>query len=386
MRSIADGDLSVSKSFADEMSYCLGCLACQTACPAGVDYATLFETSRAHIESTGINGTPARTFWRTLTLEVLFTRPRLLRFTGTVLRLAQSLQLDRLFTPLLPKTLRRLAPQSPRVAEKFSDDLIRENEFPIGNARYKIALLTGCIQDLAYSNINRDTVDVLLANGCEVHTPALQPCCGSLHSHNGEQDIAAELARRLIDLIPPGSYDAIITNAGGCGSHLKHYSHLLEHDPAYAQKAALWDSKVQDIHQFLTKIELRPPTASAFPEETRVTYHDSCHLAHGQKVVMQPRAILNLIPGLQVKELPEANWCCGSAGVYSITQPEESKRLLDRKLANIRSTGATILATANPGCHLQIANGLKSEGVLMEVVHPISLLANAYRAEIDSSQ
>lgn len=377
MRSIADGDLDVTKAFADEMSYCLGCLACQTACPAGVDYATLFETSRAHIESTGINASPARTFWRTLTLEVLFTKPRLLRLIGKLLRIAQSLKLDKLFTPLLPETLRRLAPQAPRIAEKFSDDLIREREYPASPARYKVALLTGCIQDLAYSDINRDTADVLLANGCEVHTPAVQPCCGSLHSHNGEQEIAAELARRLIDLLPPENYDAIITNAGGCGSHLKHYHHLLEHDSAYASRAKLWDTKVQDIHQFLGNITLRPPVASSFENPVTVTYHDSCHLCHGQKVVLQPRAILNLIPGVNLTELPEANWCCGSAGVYSITQPEESARLLERKIRHIRSTGATILATANPGCHLQIQNGAPD----ITVVHPISLLALAYRRE-----
>lgn len=377
MRAIADDELPVTRQFADEMSYCLGCLACQTACPAGVDYATLFETSRAHIESTGINATPARTFWRALTLDLLFTRPRLLRFTGKILRLAQSLRLDKLFTPLLPKTLRRLAPQSPRIAEKFSDDLIREIESPAGPAKYKVALLTGCIQDLAYPHINRDTADVLLANGCEVHTPTVQPCCGSLHSHNGETQLAAELAQRLIHLLPPENYDAIITNAGGCGSHLKHYSHLLENDP----RAREWDHKVQDIHQFLATIGVRPPAAPPFDEPITVTYHDSCHLCHGQKVVLQPRAILNLIPGVTLTELPEANWCCGSAGVYSITQPEQSALLLERKVTHIRSTGARYLATANPGCHLQIQNALPD----LTVIHPMTLLAKAYRRGRDVS-
>jgi glycolate oxidase iron-sulfur subunit len=381
MRSIADGELEVTKGFAEEMSYCLGCLACQTACPAGVDYASLFETSRAHIESAGINTAPARTFWRTLTLEVLFTHPRLLRLTGKLIHFAQSLGLDKLFTPLLPKTLHRLAPQAPRIAEKFSDDLIREIEYPASPAKYKVALLTGCIQDLAYSNVNRDTANVLLANGCEVHTPAVQPCCGSLHSHNGEQEIAAELAQRMIDLLPPEKYDAIITNAGGCGSHLKHYSHLLEHDPDYAEKARLWDIRVQDIHQFLAVIGIRPPTSAPFESPVTATYHDSCHLCHGQKVVLQPRAILASIPGVTLMELPEANWCCGSAGVYSITQPEQSALLLDRKTAHIRSTGATFLATANPGCHLQIQNALPE----IQVVHPMTLLASAYRRESLSS-
>jgi glycolate oxidase iron-sulfur subunit len=181
----------------------------------------------------------------------------------------------------------------------------------------------------------------------------------------------------MIDLFPPDQYDAVISNAGGCGSHLRHYAPLLSDDPAYAAKAEEWDHKLRDIHEWLAEIGVRPPTAAPFPESTTVTYHDSCHLAHGQKVVLQPRAILALIPGVDLKELPESNWCCGSAGVYSITQPEESARLLDRKIGNIRKTGATILTTANPGCHLQIQNGLPS----ITVVHPITLLAQAYRRE-----
>ena len=386
MRSIADGDLGITKEFADEMSYCLGCLACQTACPAGVNYAELFETARSDIEVSGIHHSAARSFWRTLTLEVLFMHPRLLRTAGKMISFHQRSGLEKWtrrmgLTKLLPGDLRRLEPQSPRIAEKFSDDLIRETEDPAGTPRRRVAMLTGCMQDLMLPDVNRDTVDVLLANGCSVHTPAVQPCCGSLHAHNGEREMAQELARRMIRLFPPDRYDAIISNAGGCGSHLRHYGPLLENDPEFSAAAHAWDGKLKDIHEWLADIELRPPTAAPFPEPATVTYHDSCHLAHGQKVVLQPRAILSMIPGLRVKELPEANWCCGSAGVYTITQPDESKRLLDRKVANIRLTGATILATANPGCHLQIVNGLKAEGIAMEVMHPISLLAAAYRAE-----
>ena len=376
MRSIADDDLGITKEFADEMSYCLGCLACQTACPAGVNYAELFETARADIESSGVNQSPVRSFWRTLSLRLLFTRPRLLRSFGKILHLSQKTGLDKTLLPLLPKDLRRLAPQAPKIAESFSNRLIPETSAP-ADRRFKVGLLTGCVQDLAYPQINRDTFDVLIANGCEVHTPAIQPCCGSLHAHNGERDLARTLARRMIDLFPPDQYDAVISNAGGCGSHLRHYAPLLSDDPAYAAKAEEWDHKLRDIHEWLAEIGVRPPTAAPFPESTTVTYHDSCHLAHGQKVVLQPRAILALIPGVDLKELPESNWCCGSAGVYSITQPEESARLLDRKIGNIRKTGATILTTANPGCHLQIQNGLPS----ITVVHPITLLAQAYRRE-----
>lgn len=382
MRSVATEELPITKSFADEMSYCLGCLACQTACPAGVDYATLFETARADIEQSDITATPTRSIYRYLTLDLLFTHPRFLRAFGKALRLYQKSGVETLvrksgLTRLLPADLRRLEPQTPRISEKFSNQLIRSIESTTSIVVRKVALLTGCIQDLAFSDINRDTADVLLANGCEVHTPPVQPCCGSIHSHNGETELARDTARRLIDLLPPEKFDAIISNAGGCGSHLRHYGHLLENDPAYASRAKLWDTKLRDIHEFLSETGFRRPTAAPFPEDTLVTYHDSCHLTHGQKVTLQPRHIIDLIPGLTRVELPEANWCCGSAGVYSITQPEQAQLLLDRKVKHILSTNATILLTANPGCHLQIQSALPH----LKILHPVTLLAQAYAKE-----
>jgi glycolate oxidase iron-sulfur subunit len=385
MRAVADGDVGITKSFAEEMSYCLGCLACQTACPAGVNYANLFETARADIEKSGINHGAARSFWRTLTLKWLFMHPRLLRAAGLGLRLYQRTGLDRLvrklgLTRLLPADLRRLETQTPRMAAKFSDAVIEPCEAP-AKPRYQVAMLTGCMQDLMFSDINRDTVDVLLANGCQVHTPPVQPCCGSLHAHNGERELARELARRTLDLLPPESFDAIITNSGGCGSHLRHYATLLADDPAYAARAKEWDAKVRDIHEWLAQIGCRAPLAAPFDQPTTITYHDSCHLAHGQKVVLPPRQLLKLLPDVNLVELPESNWCCGSAGVYTITQPEQAADLLKRKVGHVLSTKATLLATANPGCHLQILNGLRDVGSPIEVVHPVSLLARAYRRE-----
>ena len=374
MRAIAEDELSVNQAFADEMSYCLGCLACQSACPAGVDYAELFETSWAEVEAAGIDQGASRSFWRWLTLEQLFMSPRLLRMVGKGLRFYQQSGVESFvrkvgLVKLLPKNLRRLEPQTPRMSPKFSNELIDAIEHPMGEKKFRVALLTGCVQDLAFAQINRDTVDVLLANGCEVVTPPLQPCCGSLHGHNGEPELARENARRLMDLIDPSSVDAIISNAGGCGSHLRHYAKLLPDDP----RAKVWDAKLKDVHEFLAGMELRRPAPL---DKIKVTYHDSCHLAHGQKVTLQPRAIIDLIPGVERVDLPESDWCCGSAGVYSITQPEQSGLLLDRKVEHIRSTGAAILLTANPGCHLQIANALPE----LKVMHPISLLAQAYRS------
>jgi len=282
---------------------------------------------------------------------------------------------------LLPSGLRRLEPQTPRIAAKFSHALIAPEEAPSGPARYRVALLTGCVQDLVFPDVNRDTADVLLANGCAVDTPPVQPCCGSLHAHNGELEHARILARRMIDLFPPDRYDAIISNAGGCGSHLRRYGPLLHDDPAYGDRARLWDQKLRDVHEWLDEIGCRAPLAPPFQEPATVTYHESCHLVHGQKVSRAPRAILRLLPGLSLVELPESSWCCGAAGVYAITQPAQAELLLGRKTANIVATGARWVATANPGCHLQVARGLDAARAGVQVAHPVSLLARAYRRE-----
>src|SRR5262245_56669616 len=256
MRAIADGDLPVTPEFGDEMSYCLGCLACQTACPAGVNYSVLFETARNDIERAGVQTAPLRGFYRGVTLGFLFRRPRALRAAGRVMRLYQRSGLEaaaRQFglTRFLPAALRDAEPQTPRVARAFSNRLIARYEAPSGPVRYKVALLTGCVQDLVLPDVNRDTADVLLANGGAVDTPSPQPCFGSLHAHNGELELARGQARRLIDLFPTDRYDAIITNAGGCGSHLRHYAHLLEDDPRYRESARAWDSKLRDVHEWL---------------------------------------------------------------------------------------------------------------------------------------
>ncbi|HEY1050173.1 MAG TPA: heterodisulfide reductase-related iron-sulfur binding cluster, partial [Prosthecobacter sp.] len=259
MRAVADGELQVTKALSDEMYYCLGCLACQTACPAGVNYAELFETARAEVEQAKVDTGTQRTFWRWLTLNFIFMKPRVLRLVGRVLGIYQRTGMEGFmrrvkFFGLMPKSLAALEPQTPKMAEKFSHELIDPVEQPAGDAKYSVALLTGCVQDLAFSNINRDTADVLLANGCKVTTPPVQNCCGSLHAHNGEIELARELARKQIDAFDPDNLDAIITNAGGCGSHLKTYGHLLHDDPFYAAKARQWDSKVKDIHEWLVHI------------------------------------------------------------------------------------------------------------------------------------
>jgi glycolate oxidase iron-sulfur subunit len=247
-----------------------------------------------------------------------------------------------------------------------------------GQRKYRVALLTGCAQDLMFSDINRDTCEVLARNGCEVITPARQSCCGSLHAHNGELEMARELARKNIEQFPPGGFDAIISNAAGCGSHLKHYGPLLAEDPQYRQQAQFWDAKLKDVHEWLADIGLAPPHPGV-PAQN-VTYHEACHLCHGQKITAQPRQLLRAIPNLTLTELPESQWCCGSAGIYNLIQPEMANQLLDRKLNHIVSTKADVVATGNPGCLAHMANGIRRRKLPVRLVHPITLLAEAYRA------
>ena len=385
MRSIADGKLEATKAFADEMYFCLGCLACMTACPAGVNYAELFEHARAEAEQSGVLDSPKRDAIRGFTLRWLFMDLNRLQLVGHVLRLYQQLGLQAFIRrsgimKLMPKRLREMEAMTPTVQDKFSADLIAPVTPPAGTKKYRVAMLIGCAQDLIFSDVNRDTVEVLARNDCEVITPSEQNCCGSLHAHNGEWELAQRLARRNIDQFPPEQFDAIITNAGGCGSHLKHYAKLLEGDVAYEARAHEWDRKVKDIHEWLAQIGIKAPASNGAAEQV-VTYHESCHLCHGQKIVNQPRQMLKAIPGVKLVELFESNWCCGSAGIYNITQPEMAGELLERKMKHIRTTKCEVVATGNPGCLLQIVNGAKQEGLPLRVAHPVTLLAEAYRRD-----
>jgi glycolate oxidase iron-sulfur subunit len=309
-----------------------------------------------------------------------------LQTAGKIFRLYQRLGLQALVRNsgvlrLLPRRLRELEAMTPTVQRRFSAEWIAPVTPARGAKKYRVALLTGCAQDLIFSEVNRDTAEVLAANGCEVVTPPEQSCCGSLHAHNGEWNLAQELARRQIAQFPPEQFDAIITNAAGCGSHLKHYAKLLAGDAAWEERAHSWDRRVKDVHEWLAEIGLREPDGKNAPAQT-VTYHEACHLCHGQKITAQPRMILRAIPNLKLVELPESTWCCGSAGIYNLIQPEMAGELLERKLKHIRTTGANIVATANPGCLLQIINGARQQEMDLRVVHPITLLAEAYRRKV----
>jgi len=316
----------------------------------------------------------------------IFTSRRWLRVLGVGMRAYQRLGVQWLVRHaggryLLPASLRGLEQLTPTISQRFTEALFRRlyarrnPESP----RYRVGMLIGCVQDLAFADTNADTIYVLQRNGCHVSLPPAQECCGSLHAHNGDLESARQLARRNIDAFQPERLDAIITNAGGCGPHMKHYDHLLAEDPEYADRARIWSAKVKDIHEFLVEVGFQAPRGPARPQ--RVTYHESCHLNHGQHVSAQPRQILRAIPGLELVEMKEADWCCGSAGIYNITQPEMAMQLLDRKMANAAQTGATVIASANTGCNIQLACGNLRGGTTVAVKHPVTLLAEAYRAE-----
>jgi glycolate oxidase iron-sulfur subunit len=386
MRAIADGQLEPTATFGEEMYFCLGCLACQTACPAGVNYAELFEHARADAEQSGALRSPRRNLIRAIALKWLFMDLGRLRFVARLIRVYQRSGLQSLLRrsgvlKLLPRRLRELEAMTPAIQAQFSAELIAPVTPAMGAKRFRVAMLTGCAQDPIFSDVNRDTVQVLARNGCEVIAPLAQSCCGSLHAHNGEWELAQQLARRNIAQFPPDQFDAIITNAGGCGSHLKNYAKLLADDPEYRVRARQWDKTVKDIHEWLIEIGIQPLPAidTATASVRSVTYHESCHLCHGQKITAQPRNLLRAIPGLRLVELPESSWCCGSAGIYNLIQPQMAGELLQRKIRHIKSTGAEIVATANPGCLLQLINGARDDDLNLRVVHPITLLAEAYR-------
>jgi glycolate oxidase iron-sulfur subunit len=394
MKAVAQNELPITDRFAEEMNYCVGCLACTSACPAGVDYAPLLEAARATAEA----APAAKRAWtrrvqRWFFLKKLFTHQSWLHLAARLLRVYQESGCERFvrsvgLTRLLPKNWQRLERQTPVVSKKFSDEWIRPVESP-ENPRYRVLLLSGCVQDVLFAEVNRATADVLLANGCEVRTPREQGCCGSLHAHNGDLETAERLARRWLDQTPLDKIDAIISNAAGCGSHLKHFSRLLAREPAYAARAHAWDGKVRDISEWLIEIGLRAPRSSLTCGEksaktiaTKITYHDACHLCHGQGIKAQPREVLGALPGVEIVECAESTWCCGSAGVYSLMHPETANRLRERKWEKIKATGATVVAMGNPGCalHLQPREGENREGI-PEIIHPVVLLARAYADE-----
>jgi glycolate oxidase iron-sulfur subunit len=384
MKAVADGRIGMeSQVFQEQMSACLNCRACEAVCPSGVQYGQILESSRTQIEQARdagrlpphpllvqlIRGGVFGLMFKQLGLFRLFSRLMWLYQRSGVQALARRsgmlkmLKLDETEALLPPMSEHFVVPQGQIYATE-------------GTPRYHVALLSGCIMSTAFAEVHAATIRVLQKNGCEVLLPPDQTCCGALHIHGGDMEGGRELARRNSAACEGGGLDARIVNAAGCGSTLKEYGHLLHDDPVWFERARAFSAKIKDVSEFLAGVEFN--TRDLKPLNLTVTYQEPCHLAHAQRIGAQPRKLLGSIPGLTLKEMHESSLCCGSAGIYNVTQPEMAARLGDRKIGNAQATGADVIVTANPGCHLQLAGGLRRRGSAMRVRHIVEVLDQSY--------
>ncbi len=383
MVQVATGQAEMGPSYLEHLDLCLACRACETACPSGVPYGRMIEAARAEIQTAKQQAKIPQSRTERLVRAVVFGQilpsRRWLKTIGALLYFYEASGVrglvQRSGVLKLFGKLGRIEPLSPS-AEMPSFFSSYGHVFPAeGTRRYRVALLGGCIANIFFARLHEATVRVLTANGCEVHVPENQTCCGALHAHSGEREQARVLARKNIDALLPGDYDAIISNTAGCGSTLKEYHELLEHDADYSARAVEFVKKMRDVNEFLAAVGL---TRTPGRIEAKVTYQDSCHLLHGQKIRNAPRQLLMQIPGVTLKELPYNEICCGSAGVYNVVQDEMAAALIKTKMGYANSTGAEIIATANPGCMLQLRAGVAKYGTGQRVMHVVELLDASY--------
>lgn len=385
MRAVARGEMAVDDpAFAEAMYYCVGCRACETACPAGVEFGVLLEAARAAVEDAAAPGRP-EDFPRELLLEAL-PSPGRLRLGARLLRRYQrtlgragwwTRRLERR-RPDLARLI-ALAPEIPKQARRWRlpaelgpADLGVE---ATPRERGLVSIHPGCVQQVLYPEVNADTAQVLAYNGWRVAVPSGFRCCGALHAHQGRREEARAQARINIAAFEESGAERLISNAAGCGAFLEEYGTLLEDDPEWSARAAELSSRVVDVTEHLVKEGLRRPVR---PFGIRVTYDDPCHLIHGQRVARAPRLVLAAIPDLEVVPLADSTRCCGSAGIYNLTHPDAADRLGRSKVERIVETGAELVVTGNPGCMVQISAGLRAIGSPIRVIHPVSLLRAAY--------
>jgi len=378
IKDVAEGRLDVlSPGFVHQMSECLDCRACAAVCPSGVQYGTLVESARARIEQAKAprRGFLSR-FARWFALKALFGNLELMRVAATLLRFYQRSGLQtfvRATGVLRPFRLSDSEAFAPPISKRYF--VPNDQVFEAAGARLKVMLHVGCVMQVAFAQVHEATVRVLNLNHCTVVVPADQGCCGAIAVHAGEPEFSETLAKRNIEAFEASRADFYIVNAAGCGSALKEYGELLSGDPRWSERAEAFSTRVRDVLEFLDQLELDPRIGRL--DET-VTYQEPCHLVHAQRISEAPRRLLARIPGLQLREMNESSVCCGSAGIYNLTEPAMSKRLRDRKVANIVETGAHIVATANPGCDMQVAAGLRDAGYSARIQHVVEILDEAY--------
>ncbi len=377
MAQVSSGAAEINSSYIEHIELCLACRGCETACPSGVQYGRLVEAARAEIENTIQRPWHVRLL-RWFVFQKLLPSKLNLGIFGTLLYFYQASGLKKLVRMLgfLPARMREVESLAPEIESPFFFGYYGRVLAAEGTQRYRVAFLGGCIANISFARLNEATVRVLQKNGCEVSIPRTQTCCGALHVHAGIREKARELARQNIDALLEGEYDAIITNAGGCGSTLKEYGELLEHDPAYAEKARRFSALMKDVNEFLASVELNVRDMKTQP--MTITYQDSCHLAHGQKIRSAPRKLLKAVPGLQLREMPLSDLCCGSAGIYNVVHTGMAMALLRKKMDFVNGTGAQMIVTANPGCMLQLAAGVQKFGQGQRVAHVVQILDEAY--------
>jgi glycolate oxidase iron-sulfur subunit len=359
----------LDRDYVEHFDRCLGCMACLTSCPSGVQYDRLLEATRFQIERRFPRSAREQLFRQIL--FSLFPYPMRLRLLGLPLWAYQRTGLQSLVRRLLPPRLRSMHDLTPPLTLRSLFHPLRHAPSPKGKARLRVGLLLGCVQSVFFDDVNRATARVLAAEGCEVILPPHQGCCGALMLHAGEESAAIQFARNTIDAFDAANVDVIAINAAGCGSAMKEYPHLLRDEPRYARRAQAFSAKCRDISEILTTLELRAPR---HPLPLRVAYHDACHLQHAQRITSQPRQLLRAIPNLDLLEIEDPALCCGSAGIYNLLQPDAARDLGLRKARHVLATGAQAVASGNPGCTLQLRTSLAALGHPLPVLHWIQLL------------
>jgi glycolate oxidase iron-sulfur subunit len=379
MNAVANGS-PVTREYIQHLDLCLACRGCESACPSGVPYGRMIEAARSALERRRKRSLFARAV-RALVFKRILPSRSALQMGGALLYLYQASGLQKLVRGSgilkLSRRLEALEALSPSAEVPFFFGSIGRTFSAIGERKYRVAFLAGCMANVAFARLNDATVRVLRRNGCEVVIPGAQTCCGALHLHSGLDQQARSLARRNIDAVLDGSFDAVITNTAGCGSTLKEYDHLLAGDPDYRDKSIGFKALMKDATEFLASIDLNMEMA---PVDSVATYQDSCHLAHGQKIREAPRKLLKAVPGLTFREMPMADLCCGSAGIYNVVENEMAMQILRHKMEYVATTKASLIVTANPGCMLQLRAGVRLYGAGQRVAHVVEVLDEAYQA------
>ncbi|MGB5595334.1 MAG: (Fe-S)-binding protein [Crocosphaera sp.] len=382
MDAINKGQAALDETTTQHFDSCLGCLACVSTCPSGVQYDSLIAATRPQVERN-----KPRNFTDKIIRSIIFNifpYPQRLQIFLPLLWVYQKLGIQKIVrtTGLLKRFFPRLAAMEsilPEITLKSFNQTYPDVIPAQGEKRYRVGMVLGCVQRLFFSPVNEATVRVLTANGCEVVIPKTQGCCAALPAHQGQEKQAQALAKQMIDSFANTGVDCIIINAAGCGHTLKEYGHILADDVEYKNKGEQFSNQVKDVQEFLAEIGLTTPLSSVTDEDLPLVYQDACHLLHGQKISLEPRQLLQQIPGITLKEPIDAALCCGSAGVYNMLQPEVADELGKQKVNNLVNTGAKLIASPNPGCSLQIKKHLDLQGKKIHLMHPIELLDCAIR-------